>query len=315
MRTIRNRFLDEKTARDIDAQVGKILRGLGNPVGPINLAEVRELLKLDRQFYSSTDEGVLREVVSKVMIAGKQVLARPSLIIDVVRKFDLKALWVPDRKRIMLDSTQPEAKWRWNETHEIIHSVVPWHDGAMMGDDVYCLTPACHEQTESEANYGAGRLLFLQDLFDEFVRGSKPSIELVQNAKTQFGNTLTTSFWRLVENLETPALGVIGKHPHHDRNVIDENEPFRYFIRSRKFMEQFASITDSETLQMIRSYCTWKKRGPLGSAEVILKDDNGEEHLFMFETFSNTYDVLTLITYLRRHEALVAVPRNFKRSR
>ena len=158
-------------------------------------------------------------------------------------------------------------------------------------------------------------LLFLQDLFNEFVRGSQPSIELVQDAKTQFGNTLTTSFWRLVENLEIPALGVIGKHPHHDRKLIDENEPFRYFIRSRKFMEQFASITDSETLQMIRSYCTWKKRGPLGSAEVILKDDNGEEHLFIFETFSNTYDVLTLITYLRRHEALVSVPRNLKRSR
>ena len=213
MRTIRNRFLDEKTARDIDAQVGKILRGLGNPVGPINLAEVRELLKLDRQFYSSKDESVLREVVSKVKIAGKQVLARPSLILDVVRKFDLKALWVPDRKRIMLDSTQPEAKWRWNETHEIIHSVVPWHEGAMMGDDAYSLTPACHEQTESEANYGAGRLLFLQDLFNEFVRGSQPSIELVQDAKTQFGNTLTTSFWRLVENLEirpeTPVSGRI----------------------------------------------------------------------------------------------------------
>lgn len=38
-------------------------------------------------------------------------------------------------------------------------------------------------------------------------------------------------------------------------------------------------------------------------------DDNREEHVFFFETFSNTYDVLTLITYVKRHEALVAVGR------
>ncbi len=314
MRTIKNRFIEARTARDIDAQVTKILRGLGNPTTPIELADVRELLKLDLQFYSSTKDGWLREMVSKAKIAGKQIIARPTLLIDVVKKFDLKAFWVPDRKRIMIDETQPEAKWRWNETHEIIHSVVPWHEGAMMGDTEYSLTPACHEQTESEANYGAGRLLFLQGLFDEFVRSSKPSFDLVQDAKKQFGNTLTTSFWRLVESLDVPALGVVGKHPHHDRKVIDPREPFRYFIRSRKFIEQFASVTERDALEMIRSYCNWKKRGPLGSAEIVIKDDNGDEHLFFFETFSNTHDVLTLVTYLKRHELSVAIPSRIRGS-
>lgn len=100
MRTIRNRFLETKTARDIDAQVSKILRGLGNPQGPIDLADVRELLELDREYYSSTDDSGLREFISKAWIAGKQIRMRPSLIFDVVRRFDLKALYVPDRKRI-----------------------------------------------------------------------------------------------------------------------------------------------------------------------------------------------------------------------
>jgi transposase len=38
----------------------------------------------------------------------------------------------PEQKRIMIDEAQPQAKWRWNEAHEIIHSVVPWHEGAMI---------------------------------------------------------------------------------------------------------------------------------------------------------------------------------------
>jgi hypothetical protein len=307
VRTIRNRFLEARTARDIDAQVAKILRDLGNPTGPIVLDEVRALLVLDRKYYSSVNDGFLREMVSKAKVAGKQVLRRPTLILDVVQKFDLKAFWVPDRKRIMIDEAQPEAKWRWYETHEIIHSVVPWHAGAMMGDTEYSLTPDCHEQIEAEANYGAGRLLFLQGIFDEFVRGSAPCFDLVQQVKKQYGNTLTTSFWRLVEILQIPALGVVGKHPHHDRQTTDPNQPFRYFIRSRKFLEQFSSITESDVLDMIQSYCSWKKRGPLGEAELILKDDNGKEHIFLFETFSNTYDVLTLITYRKRHSPAVAV--------
>ncbi|MDP8989891.1 MAG: DUF955 domain-containing protein [Acidobacteriota bacterium] len=308
MPTVKNRFLEAKTARDIDGQVSKILRGLGNPTTPIELADVRALLKLDRHYYSSTDDNFLREMISKAKIAGKQVLERPTLILDVVKKFDLKALWVPDRKRILIDREQPEPKWRWNEAHEIIHSVVPWHAGAMMGDTVYSLTPGGHEQVEAEANYGAGRLLFLQGLFDEYVRSSKPCFDLVQGAKKEFGNTLTTSFWRLVETLDVPALGVVGKHPHHDRHSIDADQPFRYFIRSRKFLERFSLVTESDAFRMLKSYCAWKKKGPLGEKELVLTDDNGEEHSFLFETFSNGYDVLTLITYLKHLPVLVAVP-------
>lgn len=151
MRTVKNRFLEAKTERDIDGQVSKILRGLGNPTTAIELADVRALLELDRQYYSSTNDSFLREMVSKAKVAGKQVISRPSLILDVVRKFELKAFWVPDRKRIMIDESQPKAKWRWNEAHEIIHSVVPWHQGAMMGDTEYTLTPGGHEQVEAEA--------------------------------------------------------------------------------------------------------------------------------------------------------------------
>jgi hypothetical protein len=57
---------------------------------------------------------------------------------------------------------------------------------------------------------------------------------------------------------------------------------------------------------MIKSYCEWKKRGPLGSKELVLADDAGEEHVFLFETFSNTHDVLTLITYVKKRGAMVS---------
>lgn len=49
---MKSKFLDEETAADIDGQVAKIICGLGNPEPPLDLAQVRELLKLDRAYYS-----------------------------------------------------------------------------------------------------------------------------------------------------------------------------------------------------------------------------------------------------------------------
>ena len=66
---MRNTFLDVRTARDIDAVVSKILKGLGNPEPPLNLDDVRALQQLDRQYYSSVDDGPLREFVSKASVS------------------------------------------------------------------------------------------------------------------------------------------------------------------------------------------------------------------------------------------------------
>lgn len=158
---MRNIHLKERTVADIDAQIAKILRGLGDPGPPLDLRIVRELLKLDRDYYSSSDDGLLRETFSRMKVAGIQVLKRPTILKDAVTKLSLKAIYLPDQKRILLDSDLPALKHRWNEAHEIGHDIIPWHAGMMFGDNEQTLTPACHEIMEAEANYAAGQLLFL----------------------------------------------------------------------------------------------------------------------------------------------------------
>ena len=119
--------IGQKESTEIDAQVDKVLRGLGNPEPPLSLDVVRELLRLDRQYYSSTDGSVLREFVSKVKIGAQQLFLRPTLIFDVVKKANVSAFWIPDGKRILIDKNLPEIKHRWAETHEVIHSLTEWH--------------------------------------------------------------------------------------------------------------------------------------------------------------------------------------------
>lgn len=282
-----------------------MLRGLGNPDPPLDLEAVRTLQKLDRQFYSSTDDSAVREFVSRVKVGGKLLIEKPSRILDLIKKFDLKALYVPDYQRILLDQAQPEAKWRWNEAHEIIHSVVPHHQVLMHGDDLYSLNPTCHEKLEDEANYGAGRLLFLQGRFEEFVRSSTLNFNLVRQAQKVFKNSITSSLWRLVEVLDVPAFGMVSVHPRRSGNSA---EPYRYFICSRRAIEQFSRITPADMFSRIRTYCSWTTKGPLGESEVAVQDDNGGEHEFIFESFYNGYEALTLARYSKARATIVTAP-------
>lgn len=100
---MRNVLLDYYVVNDIDTAVRKVLRDLGNPAPPLRLEDVRELLRLDKGFYSTNDDSAIKEVIHKLTVAGKQVIARPALLKETILKFNLRALLLPDRKRILID--------------------------------------------------------------------------------------------------------------------------------------------------------------------------------------------------------------------
>ena len=60
--------------------------------------------------------------------------------------------------------------------------------------------------------------------------------------------------------------------------------------------------------EALSSYCSFGNRGPLGSDEICILDDNGDQHIFYFETFSNSYEVLTLTYHVRQHRLVVGFP-------
>lgn len=306
---MRNIILSRPTAGDIDSQVQKVLRGLGNPEPPLDLAQVRELLKLDRQYYSTTDDSFLREMVSRLTVAGSQILKRPSLIKEAVLAFDLRALYIPDSRRILLDKGQPDAKQRWNESHEIGHSLIPWHEDLMLGDQEQTLSRDCHQQIEAEANYAAGQLLFLQERFQTHANDVRASLTSIQALKADFGNSLTTTFWRFIESSHThlPMLGLIGGHPRRPALPSEIGKPFRHVIESPTFKQLFSTPNPENLIREIRGYCGPQGGGPLGTGERILVDRNGLKHVFTFESFFNRHDCLTLAVYKAPHIGIVAV--------
>ena len=304
----KNFSLKARTAHDIDGRIERVLWGLGSPEPPLRLEDVRELLKLDREFYSADDPSLVREVVSRIRVATLQVAQRPMLLLEAIKKWSLQALYVPDRKRILLDATLPEKKHRWSEAHEIGHSLIPWHDDVMHGDNRHTLLPQCQEQIEAEANYAAGRLLFLRDRFTQEACDRPPTLASIQALNVAFGNTISSTLWRFVETVgaERPMVALISCHPHIARRPPDFNplQPCRHCIQSPAFAARFGYTSERLLFESASSYCTARNGGPLGSAELYLRDDNGQDHLFSFESFYIRYrppgvgEALTLGVYV-----------------
>lgn len=306
----KNRILSAKTAQDIDQRVERVLKGLGNPEPPLRLEDIRHLLKLDRRFYTTKDPSVVQETMSRIRVATIQIYERPTLILDAIKKFSLKALYLPDQKRILLDGDLPEKKHRWNEAHEIGHSLIPWHEDMMHGDNTHTLSTNCHEQVEAEANFAAGRMLFLQERFTDEARSFEPALASVRKLHGKFGNTMSTTLYRFVElaGEDRPIVGMITDHPHVSRRPAnhDPAKPCRHFIQSPAFAARFSRMPEKDVFGAVAGYCGSQGGGPLGESELILTDDNGDQHRFYFETFFNRYDALTLGIYLKPELRVIA---------
>jgi len=299
-----NVLLTPKTALSIDQHIERVLSDLEYPEPLLDLNAVRELLRLDKAYYSSTDHGVLREVVHRMKVAGKQIMKRPTILVDVIKKMELRALWLPDRRRILIDRDMPSLKQRWGEAHEIGHSIVPWHEWLSHGDHKRTLSYTCEQKIEAEANYAAGRLLFLQDRFVDEVRSSDICFDSIRKLGKVYGNTMTSTLWRAIESMEVPAFGLVSIHPHEKPQ--DNTEPVRHYLRSASFADAFSCVSRMQLFHVLGDFCS-RKRGPIGTEEVLIKDDNKVKHIFLVECFYNYYDALTLGIHQGIHRASVSL--------
>ena len=148
-------------------------------------------------------------------------------------------------------------------------------------------------------------MLFLREGFVRDARDLKFGIDAVRALKKRYGNTITTTLWRYVEQSKDPVFGAISCHPHRTPADFDEANPFRYFVGSLSFQERFSNVRADDLFSEIRAYCEDRRGGPLGATDLLLQDDAGHRLLFHVETFFNQYEALTLSVYKQAKALLV----------
>jgi len=280
--------MDHRTQQDIDRVVEKILSEMLVREPPLDLDEVFAHLAIDHGYYDLADPSLLRDVWHRIKIG-------PSQLLHLLKKVDLKGLWLPDRNRILVDAAIPNPKKRWANAHEIGHKIIPTHSAFFLGDTPETLDPEYQCMLEEEANYAASTLLFLNDVFTGDARSLPVCLRSVKVLSDRYKNSYASTLRRYVHRgPDLPLIGVISK-ANWDSPFDSAEIRCTHLIRSPLFKAQFGAVLRATVTEFIDSYVTCRRGGPVGDSEVALANRAGTAIPFQSETFYNQHDLLTLI--------------------
>lgn len=292
-------IVDPKTAEDIDRRNRRLLREMGISEPPLHVEDVLEHLKVHHSYYDLADPNLLQEIWHRLRIGGQKVR-------NLVKKIDLKGLWLPDSDKILVDEAVPNSKRKWVNAHEIQHRLNPNHQ-YLLGDTAETLDPTYQEILENEANYGASSMIFLCDRFTSEARDCAVEMASVRTLAKRYKNSLSTTLRRFVQNShEIPLAGLI--------SVPRWKDPFntasrcRHFVRSDAFARRFSNVQPADLLSRIDGLASYCRGGPAGGGTVMVPDVNGAHHVFSSEIFFNSYDLLTIVRHIGAATHSFAVP-------
>lgn len=286
--------MDKYAQRDIDKAVARILKGMGISEPPVRVEDVLAHLQLYRDYYDLQDPSFLQHLWYKLRIGGRK-LSR------IGRKVKLAGLWLPNQNRVVVDASLPSPKREWASFHEVIHSIIEWHREYYLGDTAQELDPACQEELEAEANYGASALMFCGQRFTKDAQDVSLDWAGLEGLRKRYGNkSYVTTIRRFVEHGRDHPMAVLVSTPWWGDKPADQESRSRHFVRSPSFVRRFATVAAEDVLHEVDTNTIDRIGGPVGDFTFSLADDDDILHEFRGESFFNRHYVLTLLVRVRR---------------
>ncbi len=136
---------------------------------------------------------------------------------------------------------------------------------------------------------------------------SRLTIALVKSVAATYGNSITSTMWKMVEASPSAVVGLIFNHPTK-LDLIEPTAPqSRYLLRSRRFERGFSAVTKSDLYSQISGAIASLEPGMSACGELTLRDCNGVAQMFETESFYNSYEVLTLASLASTPQTVVAL--------
>jgi hypothetical protein len=291
--------VDPASQEEIRKAAARILREAGIKAPPVRVEDLLEHLKVHREFYSLEDPTLLQRLQHKVRVQGQ-------LLIKVVKKVNLAAVWLPDESRILVDHSLPEPKQEWASFHDVTHSVLEWHRSFFLGETAQTLDPDFQEMLEAEANFGASELMFCGRLFTRDALDTAPEWASVEALKKRYGKSWVTTLRRYVEHGHDVPMAMIVSTPWWKAKPEDQTTRCRHFVPSPRFAAEFDLSVAGALLGEIDKNTNLRSGGRVGDFQLCLLDTNGQPHEFKAETFFNRYYLLTLFVHQKRLSRVTA---------
>ena len=300
--------MDRATRAEIERIAAATLRDAGLTEPPLSVEELLQHVQLHRDYYDLANPGFLDRAKYKLRSRGHK-------LVDIIGKVRLQAVLLFDENRICIDQGLPKLKHPWASCHETGHRLLPWHKPFFFGDTAQTLDPAYQADLEAEANYAAGRLLFLGNRFTEETRDLAPSIEAIKSLAKRYRASLTATLRRYVEQGPDVAMAMLVSTPAWREQPDDQENRSRHFVPSGRFSILFPETTAESLRAALDRNVAYRRGGMVGDFRLDLIDARGDRHELRAWSFNNQYYLLTLFVQERRvADARIVMPGNGFRS-
>lgn len=206
-----------------------------------------------------------------------------------------RAIWVKKR-----DNEKYE---RHTALHEGAHVLIPWQTIDSFADTNLTLDPETKEMFEREANFCAGELQFHAGAFGERSRQYAVGIEAMLMLADEFGATYTSAFWKYVDSQEgSVALLVYSARGRKARQL-------KRVIVSSKFAKDHSGFSFPRILAVdAKAIAAEADQNDIRRGSV---EDATSSTRFLWESWTNTYDVFVLVTPSLRPLSIGSILRSF----
>lgn len=287
---------------------------------PSEVPDLRDIRKEAARLLARADaRGKLPTPVDDLVAAAGLVQPKRSMLANLVLndapehlrrpmrrlKFKVRALLDRQEREIHLDPAIDHPGQRAFKTlHEVTHDILPWQKALGYADDDSTLSLATRRLFEWQANVGAAELLFQRDLFADMEHDYATGLAAAFALAEEFGSSRRAALHRYAETHTGAVAGVV-----LDVSPLVPGELLyrrREAVLSTRFEEQFGPacswprVLRSPPYTFLAECANACIAGDIVKTTVALPDVNNACQQLDVEIFSNTYNLLMLVSVPRR---------------
>lgn len=204
---------------------------------------------------------------------------------------------------IFIDRKLPAIKQVFVRLHEAGHGFLPWQRPmySVVESSKESLEPSVADAFDREANVFAAEILFQGDMFSNQASEMEQSIWTPIKLSKNYGASIYSSIRQYVSKHQSACAVLVLEMP-----TFAQGHGFvaksRRAVPSPQFTEKFGKhkwLEEYTPDDQIGQIVPLGKARSSGVRELVLTDDNGDEHEFLAEAFTNTYQVFILLHHRR----------------
>ena len=190
----------------------------------------------------------------------------------------------------------PPRKKNWGSLHEVAHEFLPWQREILYCCPLLWLPASVQKQLEAEADiFAAEAFFFGREFHKRAFAGDLSLTTAIELATRVYGTSLHSTFAHYVEESPLPHCLLVWK-PKNGYGLLPtcRELALQYYVKSKDFHGHVGPGQIADPDGVVAKLFTDSSPGVVNH-DIILSDVSGQEYIAQAESFSNSYNVFTLI--------------------